>query len=137
MEISKKDYLNIFIEQFQEFIQDITKIFSDDKKIKTLMHKMYLYSLMQPKTLIQTWNTDIVNPYKAEIDKKNYNFFIETDWKNNKTHTDKLDQIDNIPSFNDLRETILLMTENNKIQTFKYIENLTKLCELYYSKTII
>ena len=131
--ISQKEYLNIFVEQFQEFIQDIAKIFPNDRKIILLIQKLYIYSKVHQKTLIETWRTDIVNKYREQIEKKNYDFFVENDWEKDNNYIKNIEKIDSIPTINDLRITINQMNESNKIQTFKYIENLTKLCDLYYS----
>ena len=132
--MDKEDILNAFIEHFNEFIDDIVRIFPNDKKVRIVSEGFYIITQFYKNKLITLWKKDISDKYREQIDKKDYNFFIEKDWTDDIYHAKK-DYI--LPQINRLRDTIRNMSENNKLKALKYLENLTKLSDLYNSETII
>ena len=128
MSFSKEDYLDIFIEHFIEFVSDISSLFPEDKKVQLLKGGLLLATEFDKKRCIDAWNIYVVKNFRKEIDNNDYNFFINNDWSNIITHRYK-DAI--LLKINDLRESVRLLSESNKIKALKYVENLVKLCDLY------
>ena len=134
MEFSKTDYLDIFIEQFQNFLDEIGIIFKNDIKIQTLKTFLYLLCGTNKKRIIEFWKNEVVERYREQINQNDYNFFIENDWNEVIYHSQK-DLI--LEKINQIRFAIRNESVNNKEKTIKYVEVLSKLSDLYYSETLI
>ena len=127
--INKKEILKIFISHFNEFLEDIISIFPEDKEINFLKDFLCLYASINKSKLIQIWKECVVEKYETEINNKNYEFFINKDWRNDIKNIKNNDII--IDKINKIRLCIYKMDESNKLKAIKYIDNLTKLCNLY------
>lgn len=134
MSFSKEEYLEIFIEHFTEFINDIASIFHNDNKVQLLKGALVLAAELDKEKCIDVWNNYVIKNYRKEIDGNNYNFFIENDWSKTITHKYR-DAI--LLKINELRDSVRLLSETNKIKALKYVENLVKICDLYNSTTSI
>ena len=132
--MDKDDILNAFIDHFNEFIDDVVSVFPDDPKVKIVRDGLFIASQFNQKKLIQLWQRDLGNKYREQIMNKDYKFFEDKDYKNDIYHKHK-DYI--LPKIDSIRNTIREMDESNKLKALKYIENLTKLGDLYNSKTNI
>ena len=82
-----------------------------------------------PKILIKIWDTHIVGKYQSVIEAGDLGFFINKDYKDDFTNTDKSSKI--IEAIDRLRTPIKMMTEKDQKITMKYIQNLTKLSKMY------
>lgn len=134
MSFSKEDYLEIFIEHFIEFVTDISSLFPKDKKVQLLKGGLLLAAEFDKKKCIDVWDNYVVKNFRKEIDNNDYNYFINNDWSTIITHRYK-DAI--LIKINELRESVRLLSETNKIKALKYVENLVKLCDLYNLETRI
>ena len=85
---------------------------------------------LNPKLIITVWKTYIANGYSNEIESGNIDFFIDKNYTNDFKDTDGGSNILN--KINTLREPIKQMSEENKLKTIQYIQNLTRLCILYH-----
>ena len=132
MSFSKEDYLDIFIEHFIEFVTDIASLFQRIKS--SLLKGLLLAAEFDKKKCIDAWDKFVVKNFRKEINNNNYNFFINNDWSTIITHRYK-DAI--LIKINELRESVRLLSETNKIKALKYVENLVKLCDLYNLETSI
>jgi len=128
MSFSKDEYLEIFINHFTEFVTDISSLFPEDKKVQLLKSGLLFIAEYDKKKCIEAWNQYVVKNFRKEIDNNNYQFFIDNDWSNIITHRYK-DAI--LLKINELRDSIRLLSNTNKIKALKYVENLVKLCDLY------
>lgn len=134
MSFSKEDYLDIFIEHFIEFVSDISSLFPEDKKVQLLKGGLLLAAEFDKKKCIDAWDKFVVKNFRKEINNNDYNFFINNDWSTIITHRYK-DAI--LIKINELRESVRLLSESNKMKALKYVENLVKLCDLYNLETSI
>lgn len=134
MSFSKEEYLEIFIEHFIEFINDIASIFHYDYKVQLLKGSLLLAAELDKEKCINIWDNYVIKNYRKQIDENNYNFFIENDWSKTITHQYR-DAI--LLKINELRESVRSLSESNKIKALKYVENLVKICDLYNSTTSI
>jgi hypothetical protein len=84
---------------------------------------------MNPTLTIKIWHKYIASNYEKEINDNNITFFIEKDYKNDLVN---IDSSDNITKHIDcLREPIRNMGKENQDKSFKYIQNLCLLSNLY------
>jgi hypothetical protein len=128
--MSNPTILTGFNNQFGEFINDILRIFPNDKDLLTSKNVINLVRRGNPKLLIKIWKQNIYDIYKEQIDNGDINFFIEKDYK---TDLNQLGEADNVVKVIDrLREPIKNMDATNREACMKYIQNLSKLSELYF-----
>tara|TARA_Y100000768_G_scaffold388081_1_gene382019 strand:+ start:2233 stop:2622 length:390 start_codon:yes stop_codon:yes gene_type:complete len=121
--------LKAFNDHFFEFIDDILKVFPDDTDLEATKLAFVNFRKMNPKLIIISFKTYVVDKYRTEIQNGDLNFFINKNYSedvgNNKNNELILKKIDV------LREPIRQMGKENQDKSFKYISNLSKLCDLY------
>jgi hypothetical protein len=121
--------LPVFNSHFIDFIQDIEKVFPEDVDIKTAKNSVIFLQKNNPKLLIKLWKKHVNAKYQKEIEAGNIDFFITKNYSGDLTKAQNSEQINEI--IERLRGPISLMSEENKQKTIKYIQNLTKLTNLY------
>lgn len=131
MYLDKEEYLEIFIEHFTEFIEDIALLYPNDDKVQLLKEGMIWTSENNKKRVINGWKQYVCDNFREQINNSDYKFFTDhADWNTVITHKNK-DLI--MPKLIELRESIKNLDVNNKLKALKYVENLVKLCDLYNS----
>jgi len=78
--------------------------------------------------IVKIWNAYVVGKYKSEIEAGNLDFFINKDYSSDFINANNSDKI--IESIDRFRQPIKNMSEQNKLKSIKYIQNLTKLAAL-------
>jgi phage-related tail protein len=121
--------LSVFNEHFLEFLNDVQTVFPDDVDILTAKNALNTIRKANPKLIVKIWKTFIANKYSEEIEKGDIRFFIDKDYSNDVADSGSSDQI--MSSINRLREPIKNMGTENQEKAMKYIQNLTKLSQLY------
>ena len=115
---------------FVEFIEDIANYFSDNVEIKTTANALKTMRKANPKLIISVWKTSVVDIYAAQIEEGDISFFITKDYNkdlaNLESNNEALNAIERI------RKPIQDMPKEDQDKSMKYIQNLTKLCDLYY-----
>lgn len=120
-----------FNDHFIEFLNDIHNVFPQDPDILTAKNALTAIRKANPKMIIKIWHTYICLKYNNEIENGNIDFFINKDYSNDIADTESSDQI--MQAINRLRNPIREMDENNQLKVMKYIQNLTKLANIYSS----
>lgn len=120
-----------FNDHFDEFMDDIVNIFPDDIDIRNSRNSIKMLRKANPKLLIQIWNKYVSSKYASQIDDGNILFFIENDYNEDVGSMENASQIINV--INRLRNPIKLMSEENQKKAMKYIQNLKKICDIYFS----
>jgi hypothetical protein len=121
--------LSVFNEHFLEFLNDVQTVFPDDVDILTAKNALITIKKANPKLIVKIWKTFIANKYTEEIEKGDIRFFINKDYSKDVADSGSSDQI--MSSINRLREPIKNMGAENQEKAMKYIQNLTKLSQLY------
>ena len=127
--------LKAFNEHLLEFINDIIRVFPENKSLKVTKTAFATWKRLNPKSIIEIWRTCITDKYKTEIANGDYNFFIKKDYKEDVIGCENMSDI--LSSIEQLRTPIRLMGAENQKKAIKYIQNLTKLSELYYTQVKI
>lgn len=130
--MDKEQILNIFNAQFKEFIEDISRVFPDNADILTMKVTIKQLLAITPKIVYKGYKKHVVDPYRSEIQLGDINFFIDKDYKsdlnkNGSTNNIILDKIDC------LRQPVREMNKVEQEKVIKYMQNMTKLCDLYES----
>ena len=125
---NKSSLLKVFNTHLLEFIDDVISIFPDNLDLKT--GKTFIEGLkkVNPKSLIQVWKSSIVNPYRNFILQGDQAFFLNKDYTNDlPTDSGKALEI-----LDQVRTSLKNRSIENKKKAMKYVQNLTKISELYF-----
>jgi len=126
--------LGAFNKHFLEFVDEIESLFPDNKGIRGGKMALLTVKKVNPRIILEGWKFYVVDKYKENIMSGDANLFIEKDYTEDLLSSNHpkmhvcLRHIDNI------RDSVRNMGEENKKKSIKYMQNLTKLCDLYYSQ---
>lgn len=127
--MDKKKLIHLFIKHFNEFIEDIESIFPEDREISMMKDFLSIYSNVNKTALIDIWKRYVSDPYRNEIEAKNFNFFVEKEWDYDLRYANQKDAIFSKMSY--IKKCVSEMGETNKSKALKYVENLIKISDLY------
>ena len=128
--MDKSRVLKTFNNHFEEFINDILIVFSDDEDLIACKDALLSMRKMNPKIILLAFHQTMF-PYKKEILDNNLTFFIEKDYKKDVTFREKDFGNQVLQKIDMLRGPIQKMSDKDKQNVCKYINNLLKLAELY------
>lgn len=129
--MDKSQILKGFNEHFTEFVEDIERVFPDDNDIATVKTAFVQMRKANPKLIIKAFNEYFLNKYRAEIESGNINFFINKDYNSDLSNMGgDSDYI--LKKIDVLREPVKNMKDEDQQKVVKYIQNLSKLCDVYY-----
>lgn len=121
--------LPAFNNHFMEFVEDIISIFPEDTDILVAKNSFSLIKKANPKMIIKIWKSFVVEKYRSSIEQGDIGFFIDKDYSKDVSNAEHSDKI--IEAINRLRNPIKMMNNSDREKTMKYIQNLTKLSDLY------
>lgn len=127
--VDKSGILKAFNTHFFEFVDDIINIFPETKDIRESKTTFELFRKANPTSILKAWNTFVYSPYCDVIEQGNIEFFFNKDYKNDLTYMANANDIMNI--IDTLRDPVKNMSDTNKAHTMKYIQNLSKLSDMY------
>ena len=129
--MDKSQILKGFNEHFTEFVEDIERVFPDDNDIATVKTAFVQMRKANPKLIIKAFNEYFLNKYRDEIESGNINFFINKDYNSDLSNMGgDSDYI--LKKIDVLREPVKNMKDEDQQKVVKYIQNLSKLCDIYY-----
>lgn len=127
--MSKSDYLNAFNNHFEEFLDDIVRVFPEDQQILSAVSGLKKLRKSNPKLIMTIFNSHIKIPYGEYIENGDLKYFlekdyvkdIEGDWDISKKILSKID---------DIKEPINNMAKEDQNKVVKYLQNLCKLIDM-------
>ena len=125
--------LKTFNKQLTEFIEDISQIFPGEKDVIVLSTFMRTVMYGKPRAIIDVWYKFISLKYNKEIENGEIEYFLNKDYSEDlQSAPGSSETLDTI---NKLRTTIKLAfnQDENREKTIKYMQNITKLSNLYYN----
>ncbi len=126
------DLVNIFNEQFSQFIEDILRVFPENIDIVSGKNAYITIRKANPKLMIQIWFALIYVPYKNQIDNGDINFFIAKDYTSDFSHNANSKKIMEV--VDSLRGPVKDMSPENQAKVMKYLQNLSKLSTMFSMK---
>ena len=127
---AQKTLKEVFCNQLIEFMDDILLLFPNNLDLKT--GKTFIVGLtkVSKRKLIGIWKTSVVDIYEEAIMNGDKDYFINKDYSEDlgEGGTDKMMSV-----IEDVRALIRETSEENKDKAIKYLQNLTKICKLYYA----
>jgi hypothetical protein len=124
--------LTAFNDHFVEFISDIQLVFPEDVDVLTAKNSLLMIRKANPKMIIKIWKTHIVDKYSDKIEKGDLSFFMNKDYSSDLMSNSLGGNEKIMEGINRLREPVNNMSVENQNKTMKYIQNLTKLCNIYH-----
>jgi len=131
--MEKSSLLSAFNTHLLELLEDLKNIYPNDINIKTASHLVGSMKKVNPKILIKGWKSCVNDEYKKEIANGDFDFFINKDYDKDIGNdlTQNSSQI--LDAINLIKTKFRIMKNENRTKTIKYVQNLTKLCDLYFS----
>lgn len=131
---SNSTILTAFNTQFFEFIDDVVKLFPEDKAITQCKQILSLAKKGNPKLIISYWFQYMTVPYFKQISEGDISFFIEKNYQDDLGNVNKNANENEqfIKEINRLREPVRKMDDTNKGICMKYIQNMAKLSQMYF-----
>ena len=127
---NQKTLKELFCNQLLEFMDDVLTIFPNNLDLKT--GKTFIVGLtkVSKRKLIGIWKTSVVDVYEDAIMNGDVEYFINKDYSEDlgEGGTDKMMSV-----IEDVRGLIRNTSKENKEKAIKYLQNLTKICKLYYA----
>ncbi len=122
--------IKAFNEHFEEFVTDIKRVFPNDLDIATAHNALLMLKKNNPKLILITFRDCVAKPYKEQIEKSDISFFINKDYNKDFNIEGETNSLI-ISKIDTLREPVSKMTKEEQNKVIEYIQNLTKLSELY------
>tara|TARA_B100000768_G_scaffold40551_1_gene39447 strand:+ start:1010 stop:1399 length:390 start_codon:yes stop_codon:yes gene_type:complete len=127
--MDKSQILKGFNDHFVEFVEDVERVFPDDNDISTVKESFIQMRKANPRLVIKAFNEYFLNKYRSEIESGNIDFFIKKDYNTDLSVVGDSDYI--LKKIDVLRNPVKNMNENDRNKVIKYIQNLSKLCDIY------
>tara|TARA_B100000925_G_scaffold70234_1_gene48651 strand:+ start:1711 stop:2100 length:390 start_codon:yes stop_codon:yes gene_type:complete len=121
-----------FNDHFMEFVEDIERVFPDDNDISTVKNSFMELRKANPKIIIKVFKEQFLDLYSSEIENGNIDFFINKDYKKDIGNMADSEYI--LKKIDLLRDPVKNMQKSDQEKVIKYIQNLSKLCGVYYNK---
>jgi hypothetical protein len=127
--------LKAFTGHLIEFVNEIRNVFPNDSHLRT--SGIFLEGLVKinPKSIIIGWKECINDLYKDQILKGDLEYFINKDYNEDFEGSDNKGKI--LKTIESFRDKIRNMGDDNKKKSIKYIQNLTKLCNMYFQNNSV
>lgn len=127
--MSKSTYSKAFNTLFSDFLEDVTRIFPEDKNIKVAKTSIESVRKLNPALVIKTWNKHVAEKYGEVIQQGNLQYFVEKDYSEDVEKMANAGDI--VKTIDMLREPIKNMSEANQQHTLEYLQKLCKLSQAY------
>jgi len=122
-----------FSNHYMEFLDEVIKVYPKNIKIRTFRTASSQIKSINPSKLIKMWHKVIGLKFKEQIYSENFDFFKNMDYSSNLKNT-KWDSNDIYSFINEMKSSWDTLSDENKKKTMKYLNNLTKMGEMYNAK---
>ena len=127
--MDNRQIMKAFNDHFVEFLDDIQRVFPDDADIATVKNSLIAMRKANPRLIMATFKKSVAGTYHDQIEKGDLEFFINKDYGNDLGEGGVSNSV--LEKIDLLREPVRNMDESDQKKAIKYIQNLTKLCDLY------
>lgn len=127
--MDKSTVLKAFNDHFVEFVDDVARVFPQDKDVSTTKNALLAIRKANPKMIMSCWKEYVAVPYAKKIEDGDLSFFIEKDYTSDLKDMDGNDAI--MQKIDRLRGQVRNMSNDDQQKSMTYVQNLTKLSALY------
>jgi hypothetical protein len=129
--MDKSQILGAFNDHFMAFVEDVQRVFPDNVDIATVITALTKIRKANPRLTIMAFKEHVSSMYRTEITQGDIEFFINNDYKNDLNNLGISSPNMILEKIDCLREPVRLMTKADQQKVIKYMQNLTKLSDLY------
>ena len=122
-----------FNAHFIEFLEDVSRVFPTDTHIRSTIVFIRNIKKINPSLLLKSWHDYVVKPYGENIQTGNIDFFITKDYTDDLGTSTQYNSKKMLDIISDIKKKTATMNETDRNNVVKYLQNLTKLCNLYYN----
>ena len=122
-------FLKAFNDHFIEFVEDIVRVFPNNRDIQTTKNALLAIRKANPRLILTCWKEYVCVPYATQIESGDLGFFIDKDYSSDLKDLDGNDAI--MQKIDRLRGQVRSMAEEDQQKSMKYVQNLTKLANMY------
>lgn len=123
-----------FNDHFADFVADVRRVFPDDPDIATSHTAFMTLRRSNPKLALVAFRDWVARPYASEIKNGDLGFFISKDYRSDvRDHGGGESDGWVLAKIDALRDPVGRMSPDDQQKVMKYIQNLSKLCDLYVS----
>ena len=127
----KSTVLRGFNTHFFEFVDEVIRIFPDNRDIQEAKTTFDLIKKANPTAIVKAWQIFVCDKYKDIIEKGDMNFFFEKDYSEDLVYVSNARDI--MKTIDVIREPLKLLSNESKEASLQYIKNLCKLSNMYSS----
>ena len=128
--MEKKTIQQGFNNHFKEMMDAVEAVLPGDLDVKAAKNSITSLIKVNPKIVIDVWYRRVATTYKEKISKGDISFFLEKDYSREVDAGDKTDAV--MEGLNRLRGPVINLGDENHSKVMKYMQNLSKLSELYF-----
>ena len=133
MSSKTSSFLSAFNIHLLELLEDLKTLYPDDINIKTAIRLVTTLKKANPKMLIKGWKISVNDEYRKQIEEGDFDFFLNKAYDRDIGGDLKQSSSQILEAINLIKVKFRDMNEANRKKTIKYVQNLTKLCDLYFT----
>ena len=126
-------FLSAFNTHLLELLEDLKTLYPDDINIKTAIRLVSTLKKANPKMLLKGWKSCVNDEYRQQIEAGDFDFFLNKDYDRDIGGDLKQSSSQILEAIGLIKVKFRVMNSKNREKTIKYVQNLTKLCDLYFS----
>jgi len=127
--MDKTAILKGFNNQFEEFLEDVENLFTENKDIKTTKTGLMMLRKANPKMIIGVWYRYVCEKYEGYIENEDIEYFLQKDYSEDLQKNPNASQV--LEGIDKIREPLRELDESNKKKTVQYLKNLNQLSKIY------
>lgn len=128
--MNKSEIMGGFNNHLAELLESLIEIIPENKELKTALASLVTIRKANPKLIIISWKHYVLNKYEENIMSGNVEYFLEKDYSDDVKDTgDAANILDKIIV---IKNTMKGLDKANLDKTVTYLQNLTKLCKVYF-----
>ena len=128
--MNKSDILSGFNNHLAELLESLIEILPKDVELKTAYTSITTLRKANPRLIIPIWKSYVLDKYEDNIMAGNLEYFLNKDYTEDVKDTGNAATI--LEKINIVKNTIKTLEKENLDKTILYLQNLTKLCKVYY-----
>ena len=79
--MERAQLLRAFNEHFSEFVEDVLRVFPNDRELETVARALRALRSMNPRLILVVFRDRFSSPYRSQIESGDMGFFVDKDWK--------------------------------------------------------
>lgn len=128
--MNKSEIMSGFNNHLTELLESLIEILPENKELKAALASITSIRKANPKLLIMSWKHYILNKYEENIMSGNVKYFLEKDYTEDVKDTG--DSANILEKIVVIKDTMKGLDKVNLDKTISYLQNLTKLCKVYF-----